>query len=64
MGEGEEIAGFQEVKYGGGHISPFPKGLRLCIIGLVFRVMVKVQPELVNFLGVERFEVFFHDGTT
>ena len=53
MGEGEKIAGVQEIVYGVGHISPFPKGLRLCIIGLIFRVVVKVQPGLIDFLDIE-----------
>ena len=43
MGEGQGIAGIQEMEEGGGHFSPFPKGLGLCIIQLVVRVLLEVQ---------------------
>ena len=55
MGEGEIIACVQKVKHGGGEIAPFPKSLRLCIIGLVLRVAVEIQPGQTGFLEVERF---------
>lgn len=52
------------MKHGGGHIAPFPKGLRLCIIGSVLRVIVEIQAGFAGFLEVKRFEFFFHDSTT
>ena len=60
VGEGEEIAGVQEAVYGIGDISPFPKLLGLCIIGLILRVVVEIQTGLVKLLKIEFLELFLH----
>ena len=64
MGEGQKIAGLQQVEHGGRHILPFPKGLRLCIIGMVLRVTVKIKLGLFDILVVQCFEFLFHNDTT
>ena len=60
MGEGQGIAGIQEMEEDGGHFSPFPKGLGLCIIQLVVRVLLEVQAGRLRFQVIEGFYLFVH----
>ena len=52
MGKSQIIAGVQKVKKGLGHIALFPKGLRLCIIGLIVPVAIEIQAGPLDFLVV------------